>query len=112
LTIYAKLKVIGSYSPFLQFYLISTTKLVKNRADVVKNLLRLEYLNESGYVQRLIVKHNDIFHIPGNKLGYNAIKHTIKTNDAQPVHTKQYRFPPMHKEEVNKQTKELLETTL
>lgn len=83
-----------------------------DRAADVLNLLRLDHLNkeESEYVRNTIAKHSDLFHLPSDKLGYtNVTKHNINTTDEQPVHTKQYRFPPMHKDEIDKQVKQLLE---
>jgi len=83
-----------------------------SRGDKVNDLLRLDHLNheEAHHVQNLIAKYSDIFHLPGDKLGYtNAMKHNITTVDEQPVNTKQYRFPPIHKDEIDKQVKQLLE---
>jgi len=82
-----------------------------NRADKVNDLLRLEHLNrkEALHVQNLITKYSDIFHLPDDKPECtNVIKHTITTVDEQPVNTKQYRFPPIHKDEIDKQVKQLL----
>lgn len=81
------------------------TNSAENRAQDVWELLRLEHLNdkESGHVQRLIVKYSDIFYLPSDRLCYtNALKHTITTTDEQPIHTRQYRFPPIHKGEIDK----------
>jgi len=82
-----------------------------NRANKVNNLLRLEHLNreEALHVQNFITKYSDIFHLPDDKLeSTNVLKHTITTVDEQPVNTKQYRFPPIHKDEIDKQVKQLL----
>lgn len=47
--------------------------------------------------------------MPGEPLSVtNAAKHNIVTRDEIPVHTKQYRFPPMHKEEIDRQVNNLL----
>ncbi|KAL6417870.1 hypothetical protein ACFW04_012472 [Cataglyphis niger] len=80
--------------------------------QVINDLLRLNHLNkeESDHVSRLIDRHQDLFHLPGSKLGFTSvIKHKIVTSDEQPINTKQYRFPPIHKEEIDKQIKELLD---
>ncbi|KAL6418728.1 hypothetical protein ACFW04_011837 [Cataglyphis niger] len=74
-------------------------------------LLRLEHLNseESDNVKSLIINHSDRFHFPDDSLGAtNATQHSIPTTDEIPIHTKQYRFPPVHKDEINKQVNELL----
>lgn len=81
------------------------------RTEDVKNLLRLEHLNkeETEHVHNLINEHDDLFHLPTNTLQYtNTISHTLPTTDDLPVHTKQYRFPPIHKEEINKQIQDLI----
>lgn len=39
----------------------------------------------------------------------NAIEHKITTTDDQPVFTRQYRFPPAHKDEITKQIGELID---
>jgi len=86
-----------------------------NRANQVNDLLRLEHLNheEARHVQNLIAKYSDIFHLPDDKLECtSAMKHTITTVDEQPVNTKQYRFPPIHKEEIDKQVKQLLDNNV
>ncbi|KMQ89174.1 enzymatic polyprotein endonuclease reverse [Lasius niger] len=81
------------------------------RVQVIRELLRLEHLNneESEHVATLIETHSDLFRLPDDKLGHTyALSHKISTTDDQPIHTKQYRFPPIHKEEIDKQVKELL----
>ncbi|XP_050462030.1 uncharacterized protein LOC126857007 [Cataglyphis hispanica] len=82
-----------------------------DRASAVMQLLRLEHLNseESDNVKSLIINHSDRFHLPDDSLGAtNATQHSIPTTDEIPIHTKQYRFPPVHKNEINKQVNELL----
>ncbi|KAL6440856.1 hypothetical protein ACFW04_003346 [Cataglyphis niger] len=84
----------------------------REKMQVINDLLRLNHLNkeESDHVSRLIDRHQDLFHLPGSKLGFTSvIKHKIVTSDEQPINTKQYRFPPIHKEEIDKQIKELLD---
>lgn len=85
---------------------------IQDRATSVQELLRLEHLNEeeSAHVVTLIQKHNDLFRLPDDTLGYtNKISHKIQTTDDLPIHTKQYRFPPIHKDEITKQVRELLD---
>ncbi|KAI4477334.1 hypothetical protein M0802_014745 [Mischocyttarus mexicanus] len=82
------------------------------RAKSVKSLLHLDHLNleEARSVMELVNKSADIFHLPGDPLGCtDVLRHRIFTSDNIPVHTKQYRFPPVHKEEILRQTSELLE---
>lgn len=86
-----------------------------SRPERVRNSLRLEHLNreEDEHVQTLIKNHNDLFRLPGDELGCTgAVKHKIVTTEAQAVHTRQYRFPPAHKEEINKQITDLIENKI
>lgn len=74
--------------------------------------MRLDHLDilEKNSVIDIVVRHSDRFYIPGEYLGKtNVINHTIITTDETPVHIKQYRFPPVHREEINKQVSELLQ---
>lgn len=80
----------------------------KDRINEIAKLLRLEHLNqeESENVASIIDKHCDLFRLPGDKLGHTpVIAYRITTMDEQPIHTKQYRFPPVHKKEIDKQVK-------
>jgi len=81
------------------------------RARQVTTLLRLEHLNaeEAQSIKRLICQSADRFHLPTETLGATGvISHRIVTTDQIPVHVKQYRFPPVHKSEIDKQTMSLL----
>lgn len=83
-----------------------------SRATIVKGLLRLTHLNgaEKENVEKLIEEAADRFHLPNETLGATTFaKHTIHTTDDVPISTKQYRFPPIHKEEINKQIEALLQ---
>lgn len=83
--------------------------------QAVKETLRLEHLNseEKEHVLSLAHKYADIFRLPQDQLvGTTATAHRIITTDALPVHTKQYRFPPIHKEEINKQVQDLLDNNI
>ena len=75
----------------------------------------MEHLNdeERQHVAELIETNYDLFHLPGDPLGKtSAVTHKIQTTDDVPIHTKQYRYPPIHREEINKQMKELLESDI
>ncbi|XP_036140388.1 uncharacterized protein LOC118644842 [Monomorium pharaonis] len=88
-----------------------THSLENNRTSTILNLLRLDHLNpeEIENIKTLINENEDRFHLPGDSLeATNAAEHFIPTTDDIPVHTKQYRFPPVHKEEISKQINDLL----
>jgi len=84
----------------------------KDRLSEITELLRLEHLDtqEKRSVINLISESQDRFHIPGEKLtATQVLQHQIPTTDDQPINTRQYGFPQIHKEEINKQVEELLE---
>lgn len=55
-------------------------------------------------------EYNNIFYLEEDKLSYtNAIMHEIPMTSCSPVNTKTYRYPEVHKEEVNKQINKMLE---
>lgn len=88
------------------------SSIAKDRISRINEILRLEHLNreEAESIRQSIEKHEDLFHLPGDKLGYTrASKHKIVTTDNQPIHTKQYRFPPIHRDEIDKQVRQLLD---
>ena len=81
------------------------------RFQHIKSLLRLNHLNseEMSHVEGLIRDNLDRFFLPGDKLECtNITQHTIPTTDNSPVHVKQYRYPPVHRDEIDRQIKELL----
>lgn len=87
----------------------SPDKMARNAAVI--RLLRLDHLNneERDNVISLVTKHSDRFHFSDEKLdATNATQHFIPTINEAPVHTKQYRFPPIHKTEIDKQVGKLL----
>jgi len=61
-------------------------------------------------MDRIIDKYSDLFRLTDEPLGHTDVTaHRIATIDDRPVSTKQYRFPPIHKDEINRQVKDLLE---
>lgn len=82
-----------------------------NRASQIEQFIRVDHLNteESAHVRTIIDKNTDRFHLPGDHLECtSAAEHSIHTSDSCPVFTKQYRYPPVHRDEIDKQVKELL----
>jgi len=86
-----------------------------NRVQKIKNLLNLNHLNEEEreHVNQIIRENADRFHLPEEKLQCtNITKHTIPTTDDLPIHVKQYRYPPAHKDEIDRQINHLLENDI
>jgi len=92
--------------------LIVSEESKKNKLTEIIRLLCLEHLNtqERKSVIVLISNSQDRFHIPGEKLtSTHVVQYQIPTTDDWLINIRQYRFPQIHKEEINKQIEELLE---
>lgn len=75
-------------------------------------MIRIQHLNieEKSALLKILSKNSKILHNESEKLSCtSAIQHRIKTVDDIPVHTKTYRYPHVHKAEVEKQIDEMLE---
>lgn len=86
-------------------------KQLEKTADISK-LIRVNHLNEEEResITKLCREFSDIFYKDGEKLSFtNETKHDIKTTDEIPVHTKSYRYPFVHKEEVRRQINKMLD---
>lgn len=82
-----------------------------SRTERLKSLINTEHLNEeeADHVNTILKEYGDCFHLPGENLSFTtSVKHTIPTIDNIPVHVKQYRYPPVHKEEIDRQVTKLL----
>ena len=91
---------------------ICMTDTAQSRLSAIHESLRLEHLNseERDHVLNLVNDYENLFHLPGDTLTCtNKIAHRITTTDGTPVHTKQYRFPPAHKQEIERQVSTLLD---
>lgn len=72
--------------------------------------LRTDHMTdeEERQITKLVKNYSDIFHVENEPLTFtNKIKHTIRTTDEIPIHTKAYRYPQIHKKEVERQIDEL-----
>lgn len=93
------------------FYTDVTHSQTNNKVDI-ENLIRTAHMNSEEKKQILNVckKYSDIFHTESQPLTFtNQIKHAIKTKDEIPIHTKSYRYPFIHKPEVERQMKSMLD---
>ena len=97
----AHLKIFNTYTQPKSFNISN-----KNQENYIKESLRLDHLNkeEKQHVENLIKKYAHRFHIPGEPLGATTgLQNNIPITDDQPIFSKQYRFPPVHKEEISRQ---------
>lgn len=91
------------------------TEIPSHRVQVVLSRLRTEHLNpeERINLERLCANYADVFYLEGEPLTFtNKIKHKIRTNDEIPVHTKTYRYPFVHRQEVRDQINKMLEQNI
>lgn len=75
------------------------------------SLIRSDHLNseEQSELKKIILQFRDILYKPNEKLTFtHQVKHEIKTSDEIPIHTKSYRYPFVHKQEVQKQIAQML----
>ena len=87
----------------------------ENWENSIEEFLRFDYLNQEQkqHVKTFIKKYADRFQIRGEPLGATTIlQHNIPTTDDQPIFSKQYRFPPVHKEEISRQVNELIDSKI
>ena len=85
-----------------------------SRLSILRNYLRLDHLNsqERVYILTICDEYNDISHLPGDKLTRSStIEHAIPTPTIDPhkaINVKPYRIPEVHKDEVQRQTEQIL----
>jgi len=86
----------------------------KDRLSKLRDELRTDHLNneERDSLVKICEEFNDIFHLSGDTLTFTtATEHTIPTPTIDPmreINTKSYRIPEIHREEVQKQTEQML----
>lgn len=93
---------------------IDTIKEFKQSITIndLNHLIRTEHLcnYEKDELFKILLKHPKIIQQEGEKLSFtNMIQHKIHTKDEIPVHTKSYRYPNIHKLEIEKQIDEMLQ---
>lgn len=74
--------------------------------------VRISHLNaeEKPKFLKIINRFKNIFYNENSDLSFtNAIKHNIRTTDDVPIYAKSYRYPYIHKQEVEEQIEEMLE---
>lgn len=101
-----------NYECYNMEQIINTHNNINNTSLDLDNDLRLNHLNPEERVAliKTIKQYKDIFHHNDNKLTFtHEIKHEIKTTDNIPVHTKSYRYPYIHKDEVKRQINKMLD---
>lgn len=81
------------------------------RREEVLNTLRINHLNEEekSSLFDICSQYSDIFQLPDDKLSTTSLlKHEINTSPSEPINVKSYRFPEIHKKEVEAQISKML----
>lgn len=81
----------------------------------VANEIRTDHLNyeEKEELLRLCNEYSDIFAKENEPLtSTHVVKHKIRTTDDIPIHSKLYRYPQVHKEEVERQIDKMLQQNI
>nr|CAH7767400.1 unnamed protein product [Callosobruchus chinensis] len=95
----------------LQLYNIDESPVKK--FDISK--IRVDHLNseEKSKILELCREFSDIFYTESTPLTFtNRIKHQIRTSDEKPIYAKTYRYPFVHRQEVEKQIKQMLDSNI
>jgi len=85
-----------------------------SRRSKLRDALRTDHLSgeEKASLVRICEEYNDVFWLTGDKLTFTtAAEHTIPTpaiDSTRGINTKPYRIPEVHREEVQRQTEQML----
>lgn len=90
----------------------------RDRAQRLAQLIKVLDLNHLGEDERtnileIVNEFSYQFHLSTDRLGSsNVTQHIIVTTDEIPINTKQYRFPQIHKSEIETQVNSLLNSNI
>lgn len=90
---------------------IETNNFMDNKLKQNLKNLRLDHCNKEEYkaIRNLCYEYRDIFYCDEIPLTFtNQIKHKINLTNETPIFTKTYRYPEIHKKEVNTQMDQML----
>lgn len=99
------------YLEINNFNITSNKEISENSDQNLINSLRVSHLNkeEKKLLFNTVREFDDIFPADNQKLTFtNNCKHRIITTDDIPIHTKSYRYPYVHKEEIKTQISDML----
>lgn len=87
---------------------IFTVAIIPNK---ILDFIKLDHLNteEKSKLKEIVIKFKNVFYKENDDLSFtNEIKHRILTECSRPVYSRIYRYPEVHREEVDKQIDEML----
>ena len=97
--------------PKQSFLFITQNSYEPRHSEIVLNNVRDEHLNEEDKdsLHKILREYDDIFFVEGDSLSTtNLTEHEINTGNHPPISVKTYRYPEIHKNEVEKQIKKFL----
>lgn len=86
-----------------------------DRLTKISESLRTDHLNneEKNSLTKICHEYNHIFHLEGDTLSYtDTVMHEIPITSSTPINTKSYRYPQIHKEEVDRQISKMLKQNI
>jgi hypothetical protein len=96
-------------------YVLYNLETTSEKNDSVLAFLRTDHLNveEKCNLTNLCGAYSDVFYTENTPLTFtNKMKHHINTTDEIPIYTRSYRYPQIHKAEVDRQIKSMLEQNI
>lgn len=98
------------YSQILHFE-TAKSNVKSERKNKISETIRTAHLNdrEISSLLKVCTEFDDVFCLDGDKLSSTSVvQHEINTGDSAPIVSKTYRYPEIHKSEVNKQINNML----
>ncbi|GJQ70538.1 hypothetical protein Trydic_g221, partial [Trypoxylus dichotomus] len=114
-SISVKLESLPPESKILNLTMDDSTSSHKSRNKLLRQNLRLEHLNpeEKQSILDTCFSYNDIFLLPNDTLTCTStVEHEINLSDPTPIFTRSYRFPQVHKKEVDRQIEKMLKQNI
>lgn len=105
------LKVVSFKNDYEIFHTQATIGKKLDTKEELNHLIRTSHLNyeEKSKLFNILSRHPNIIHRESEKLTCTEFgTHKINTTDEIPVHAKTYRYPHIHKPEVDKQINDML----
>lgn len=87
-----------------------SNKIDKNKFKKILDNIRIDHLNreEKHSLLEILKNYEHIFSLDGENLSATTVtEHKIRTINSEPIHTKTYRYPKIHEEEVREQVEKL-----
>lgn len=82
----------------------------ENNKNIIETFAKHLNKDETNKLKKELLSHKDVFYKEGDNLSFtNKIKHKIKLKNEAAIYSKLYRYPEIHRLEVERQIQEMLE---